>query len=58
MELDANYPIQIFSVTSTLGEITPLRFRYENIEHEIITVNVDEIHATYIQGLFRDILSI
>ena len=45
MELDANYPIQMFSVTSTLGDITPLRFRYENSEHEIITVNVDEIHA-------------
>ena len=45
MELSANYPIQMFSVTSTLGEITPLRFRYENTEHEGITVNVDEIHA-------------
>lgn len=45
MELSANYPIQMFSVTSTLGEITPLRFRYENTEHEIITVNVDEIHT-------------
>ena len=45
MELSANYPIQMFSVTSTLGEITPLRFRYENTGHEVITVNVDEIHA-------------
>ena len=26
-------------------DITPLRFRYENGEHELITVNVDEIHA-------------
>lgn len=45
METDANYPIQLIAVTSTLGDITPLRFRYENGEHEIITVNVDEIHA-------------
>ena len=45
METEANYPIQLIAVTSTLGDITPLRFRYENGEHELITVNVDEIHA-------------
>ena len=45
METEANYPIQLIAVTSTLGDITPLRFRYANGEHELITVNVDEIHA-------------
>lgn len=45
MELSANYPIQMFCVTSTIGDVTPIRFRYENADHEIITVNVDEIHA-------------
>ena len=45
IETEANYPIQLIAVTSTLGDITPLRFRYENGEHELITVNVDEIHA-------------
>lgn len=45
METEANYPIQLIAVTSTLGDITPLRSRYENGEHELITVNVDEIHA-------------
>ena len=45
METEANYPIQLIAVTSTLGDITPIRFRYENSEHELVTVNVDEIHA-------------
>ncbi len=45
METEANYPIQLIAVTSTLGDITPIRFRYENGEHELVTVNVDEIHA-------------
>ena len=45
METEANYPIQLIAVTSTLGDITPFRFRYENGEHELVTVNVDEIHA-------------
>ena len=45
METETNYPIQLIAVTSTLGDITPIRFRYENGEHELVTVNVDEIHA-------------
>ncbi|MCR5001462.1 MAG: hypothetical protein K6A71_06675 [Lachnospiraceae bacterium] len=45
METEANYPIQLISVTSTRGDITPIRFRYENGDHEIITVSVDEVHA-------------
>lgn len=45
MGTEANYPIQLISVTSTLGDITPLRFRYENTDHEMITVSVDEVHA-------------
>ena len=45
MKISANYPIQMFFVTSTVGDITPIRFRYENSEHEIITVSVDEVHS-------------
>ncbi|MCR4807430.1 MAG: hypothetical protein K5857_07110 [Lachnospiraceae bacterium] len=45
MKLNINYPIQMICVISTLGDITPIRFRYENTEHEIITINVDEVHS-------------
>ncbi len=45
MEQTANYPIQMISVTSTLGDMTPLKFRYENEAHELITVKVDDVCA-------------
>lgn len=45
MEQKINYPVQMYFVTSTQGDLTPLKFKYENSEHQIITVNVDEIHA-------------
>lgn len=38
-----NIPIQLFSACSTLGEITPLWFRFENEEHGIETIKVERI---------------
>lgn len=43
MKQTLNVPIQIFCVVSTLGDFTPLKFRYEDEEHQIITVNINEI---------------
>ncbi len=40
-----NYPIQMVSAFSTQGEIKPLRFRYEDPEHQIITVDVGKVIA-------------
>lgn len=45
MEQYFNIPIQLFCVVSTLGDLTPVRFRYETAEHEIITVHISEILA-------------
>ena len=38
-----NIPIQLFGACSTLGDMTPLWFRYENEEHGIITVKIEEV---------------
>ena len=38
-----NIPIQMFGACSTLGDMTPLWFRYENKEHGIITVKSESI---------------
>lgn len=38
-----NIPIQMFGACSTLGDMTPLWFRYENKEHGIITVKIESI---------------
>lgn len=38
-----NLPIQLISSCSTQGEFTPLRFRYEDEEHNLITVQIAEI---------------
>lgn len=43
MRQTVNIPIQLFCVVSTLGDLTPVRFRYENEEHEIITVNITDV---------------
>ena len=43
MKQTVNIPIQTFCVVSTLGDFTPIRFRFENEQHEIITVNINEI---------------
>lgn len=39
----ANIPVQLISSCSTLGDLTPLRFRYENEEHSLSTVNIDAV---------------
>ena len=38
-----NIPIQLISSCSTLGELTPLRFRYENEEHILSTIDIDNV---------------
>ena len=45
MEQNLNYPIQMVCAFSTQGDIKPLRFRYEDPEHQIITVDVDNVIA-------------
>ena len=45
MEQNLNYPIQMVCAFSTQGDIKPLRFKYEDPEHQIITVDVDNILA-------------
>ncbi|MBQ8148217.1 MAG: hypothetical protein IJ040_05440 [Lachnospiraceae bacterium] len=43
MEQAFNIPIQVFCVVSTLGDLTPVRFRFEAEDHQIITVEITEI---------------
>ena len=38
-----NIPIQLVGACSTLGDMTPLLFRYENEEHAVVTVKVEEV---------------
>ena len=38
-----NIPIQLVGACSTLGDMTPLWFRYENEEHAVVTVKVEEV---------------
>jgi len=38
-----NIPVQMISCCSTLGDFTPMKFRYENDMHEILTVMVSDI---------------
>lgn len=38
-----NIPIQMVGACSTLGDMTPLWFRYENEEHGIVTVKIEEV---------------
>lgn len=38
-----NIPIQLVSACSTLGQITPLWFRYENEERQIVTVKIQQV---------------
>lgn len=45
MESNCNYPIQLFCVVSTLGDMTPIKFRYEDPEHHLITVQIDAVHS-------------
>ncbi len=41
-----NIPIQLISACSTLGDFTPLRFRYEDSVHQIHTIHIEQIHST------------
>ena len=45
MEQTVNIPIQLISCCSTMGDITPLRFRFELEDHSLVTVNIDKILA-------------
>ncbi len=45
MQQIIDYPVQMISVFSTLGDVKPLRFKYEDPEHQIITVDVGNILA-------------
>ena len=36
-------PIDVICVCSASGEIRPLRFRMEDEEHQLLTVDVDEV---------------
>ena len=45
MEQIVNIPIQMISVCSTAGDLTPMRFRFETPEHQLETVHVESVHA-------------
>ncbi|MDD6346969.1 MAG: hypothetical protein PUA52_03015 [Lachnospiraceae bacterium] len=40
-----NVPIQAISVCSTIGDMTPLRFRYEDDRHQLQTVCISRVIA-------------
>ena len=46
METLRDIPIQLISSCNTLGELTPLRFRYEDAEHQLSTIQIDQILST------------
>lgn len=41
-----NIPIQLISSCSTLGNFTPLKFRFEDNAHNLITINISDILST------------
>lgn len=43
MDRILNIPVQMIASCTTSGEFTPLRFRFENRDCTIITVNVDSV---------------
>lgn len=45
MEQTVNIPVQMISVCSTVGDITPMRFRFESEDHSIETVSIDSVLA-------------
>lgn len=45
MEQTVNIPIQMICCVSTQGEFTPIRFRFEDNEHQLVTVTVDSVLA-------------
>ena len=38
-----NIPVQMLAVTDRSGKLTPLWFRYENEEHQIVTVKIQQV---------------
>ena len=46
------FPVDVISICSAGGEIRPLRMRIENDDHELLTINIDEIlsvkHIQYV----------
>lgn len=49
-----NLPVQMFSVCSTIGELTPVRFRFENEQHGIETVPISRV-LTHKDTMFNGI---
>jgi len=43
MEQYVNVPVQMISVCSTVGNLTPMRFRFENEDHTLETITVDSV---------------
>ncbi len=41
--LRASIPIQMISCTDTDGKITPMRFRFKDIDGSIVSVTIDKI---------------
>ena len=46
-----NIPIQMISCCSTIGDFTPMKFRYETEDHKILTINISEILSRKETGL-------
>lgn len=43
METTINVPVQMISVCSTVGDLTPMRFRYEDEDHSIQTITIESV---------------
>lgn len=43
MEQTFNVPIQMFCVISTVGDFTPVIFKFENNDHAIETIRINQI---------------
>lgn len=41
-------PAQVFSVTDTNGNITPIHVRFKNTQDEILKPNMKQMHASYL----------
>lgn len=41
--LRTSIPVQMISCTDTDGKITPMRFRFKNIDGSIVSVTIDKI---------------
>lgn len=57
MNTDANLPIQLFCVISTLGDFTPVRFRYADEDGLVHSVSISSlIGKSKIRRCGRDML--